>query len=165
MEQAGCTILPLARGKGSSSSNSNSSSSSSNTISRNNNNSKKRTKHNNDTLSKHSSMKLKDEDVFKIKLALSSLTTSVILCPMVANLYTQSVDDNETWMYFKRGVPGIILHHDSYRIVTTAQLFLADPESGFAIWTENLLETSQYEATQKNFHTFKIGAVSWLKHK
>jgi len=101
-------------------------------------------------------IKIKDQEIFKIKLALSSLTNSVILCPMVANLYTQSPTDDETWTYFKRGVPGIILNHNIERVVTSVQLCLADPDSGFAIWRETLQNSSEYKATQKNFHTFKM---------
>lgn len=101
-------------------------------------------------------VRIKDQELFKIKLALSSLTNSVILCPMVANLYTQSPTDDETWTYFKRGVPGIILNHNAERVVISVQLCLADPDSGFAIWRETLLISSEYKATQKNFHTFKM---------
>lgn len=103
-------------------------------------------------------IRIKDQELFKIKLALSSLTNSVILCPMVANLYTQSPTDDETWTYFKRGVPGIILNHNMERTVTSVQLCLADPDSGFAIWRETLFISSDYKATQKNFHTFKMAS-------
>ena len=108
------------------------------------------------TLPRKNDVRIKDQELFKIKLALSSLTNSVVLCPMVANLYTQSPTDDETWTYFKRGVPGIILNHDIDRTVIAVQLCLADPDTGFAIWREALLNTSDYKATQKNFHTFKM---------
>lgn len=100
--------------------------------------------------------RVKDKELFKIKLALSSLTNSVLICPVVATLYTQSTADNETWNCCKRGAPGLILSHNTDREVISCHLCIADPESGFALWREKLLPASEYKATQKNFHTFKL---------
>lgn len=100
--------------------------------------------------------RIKDEEIFKIKLALSSLTNTVVVCPMIATLYTQSPSDDETWSCFKRGVPGLILSHDGNREVTCVQICIADAHSGFALWRETLLESSNYKSTQGNFHTFKL---------
>ena len=100
--------------------------------------------------------KVKDNELFKIKLVLSSLANTIVLCPMVADLYTKSSTDNETWTYYKSGVPGIILNSDIDRVVISVQLCLADRDSGFATWRETLLNTSDYKATQNNFHTFKM---------
>ena len=101
-------------------------------------------------------VKVKDKELFKIKLALSSLTNSVVICPVIATLYTQSTADNETWNCCKRGAPGLILTCNSDREVVSCQLCIADPDSGFAIWRESLLSISEYKASQKNFHTFKL---------
>jgi WH1 domain. len=101
-------------------------------------------------------VKVKDKELFKIKLALSSLTNSVVICPVVATLYTLSTSDNETWNCCKRGAPGLILTHNSDREIICCQLCIADPESGFALWRENLMISSDYKASQKNFHTFNL---------
>ena len=112
--------------------------------------------------------RIKDTDIFKIKLCLSSLTNTVILCPMVSWLYTQTSADQETWTFLKRGVPGLVLIHDMQRRVSAAQICLADPNTGFAVWRENLHKTSNYRASQKNFHTFQMfsggaGAMAGIK--
>lgn len=101
-------------------------------------------------------VKLKDQELFKIKLALSSLTNTIVICPVIATLYTQSTTDNETWNCCKRGAPGLILTRNSAREVISCQLCIADPDSGFAIWRETLLLISEYKSSQKNFHTFKL---------
>nr|XP_012556946.1 uncharacterized protein LOC105844645 [Hydra vulgaris] len=100
--------------------------------------------------------RLKDNELFKIKLALSSLTNTVIICPTVATLYTQALNDDETWSYLRKGVPGVILIHNKNKEVTSTELCLADPASGFAVWREILNENSEYRAVQKNFHSFKL---------
>jgi len=102
------------------------------------------------------SVKLKDKELFKIKLALSSLTNSVIISPVIATLYTQSTKDDETWNCCKRGAPGLIVSHNSDREVVNCQLCIADTDSGFAIWRESILPKSEYKASQKNFHTFNL---------
>ena len=78
--------------------------------------------------------KITGEEIFKIKLALSSLCNTVVLCPMRVNVYTKSSMDNETWTYYKSGVPGIILNSDIDRVIISVQLCLADRDSGFATW-------------------------------
>ena len=107
-------------------------------------------------------VRVSDEQIFKIKLSLSSLSTSVILCPMLTSLYTKTTSrDDDTWIYLKKGVPGIILNHGTTSNKTTTtghfsvELGLADPTTGFLLWKESVCVTSQYRSSQKNFHTFK----------
>lgn len=114
------------------------------------------TKNNNNNTSAGAVVRLQDKELFKIKLALSSLTNSVVICPVIATLYTQSTTDNETWNCCKRGAPGLIVTHNSDREVVNCQLCIADPDSGFATWREVLISISEYKASQKNFHTFKL---------
>ena len=109
-----------------------------------------------------STVRVSDEQIFKIKLSLSSLSTSVILCPMLTSLYTKTTSrDDDTWIYLKKGVPGIILNHGTTSNKTTTtghfsvELGLADPTTGFLLWKESVCVTSQYRSSQKNFHTFK----------
>jgi len=101
-------------------------------------------------------MRVNETDMFKIKLSLSSLTNTVILCPVLSSLYTQnSLIDDETWTFLKQGVPGLILVHEDNEVIAT-QICLADPQTGFAIWRENLIDDSCYKSTQRNFHSFKL---------
>lgn len=100
--------------------------------------------------------RLKDTEIFKIKLSLSSLTNTVVLCPVISSLYTQSISDKETWTFLKRGVPGMILIHNGGSEIASVQICLADPDTGFALWREELFLRSDYKASQRNFHTFKI---------
>lgn len=109
------------------------------------------------TLSKRNEVtSLNCDEIFKIKLALSSLSNSVIMCPMIAHVYIKPATEDDTWTHFKRGVPVAVLHHDIDRIITSVQFCLADPYSGFAIWRESLSDLSKYKATQNNFHTFEL---------
>lgn len=103
-----------------------------------------------------STVRVKDNELFKIKLALTSLTNTVVVCPYIATLYTQSPTDIETWTCFKRGAPGLIVSHNVDKEVTGCQICIADPDSGFAIWRETLCENSDYKASQRNFHTFNL---------
>ena len=107
---------------------------------------------------------IEDHQIFKIKLALSSLSNSVIVCPMMVNMYTMSTqDDDETWTHFKKGVPVVIMNKSIVdNIITSVNICLADPHSGFALWKEALQPTSKYKATQKNFHTFHIASSDLL---
>ena len=107
---------------------------------------------------------VRDQQLFKIKLALSSLSNSVIVCPMIVNLYTMSSsDDDETWSHFKKGVPVLIMNRNLMdNTVSSLDICLADPHTGFALWKEALLPTSEYKATQKNFHTFRMASNDLL---
>ena len=40
--------------------------------------------------------------------------------------------------------------------VTSVNICLADPHSGFVLWKDTLDRTSDYKATQNNFHTFRM---------
>jgi len=101
-------------------------------------------------------IRITDHQMMKIKLGLSSLTNSVVVCPMVATLYTQPANDAETWSYCKRGVPGIICIFDLDKEIIAAQIVIADPDSGFALWRDALTQSSNYKASQRNFHTFQL---------
>lgn len=110
----------------------------------------------NEVKSATENIRITDLQLMKIKLGLSSLTNTVIVSPMIATLYAQSSTDLETWSYLKRGVPGVVMIFDSDKELVAAQLVIADPDSGFAIWRDSLTVNSNYKATQRNFHTFKI---------
>ena len=103
--------------------------------------------------------RLEEHEIFKIKLSLSSLTNSVIVCPLIAKLYLWKPADSETWTYCKTGVPVLVLIHgdekDSMK-VTALQLCLVDRPTGFTTWREFLSEDSDYKMSQKNFHTLKL---------
>lgn len=103
-----------------------------------------------------SNVRVKDHELFKIKLALSSLTNTVVVCPYIATLYTQSPSDIETWTCCKRGAPGLIVSHNEEKEIIGCQICITDPDSGFAVWRETLFENSGYKASQKNFHTFNL---------
>ena len=97
-----------------------------------------------------------NEEIFKIKLSLSSLKNSVIVCPTTAILYTQSPTDTETWMYLTKGVPVLILKKSMTGCLVSVQLGFSSRESGFLIWKDELTKSSEYTAVQENFHTFKL---------
>ena len=101
-----------------------------------------------------------DTEIFKIKLSFSSLTNRVIVCPIVANLYSWKPTDIETWNYFKTGVPVLVIVHDgqSKGKNTQMQLCIVDRSNGFATWRENITEGSEYKMTQRNFHTLKLSS-------
>ena len=101
---------------------------------------------------------LHDTEIFKIKLSFSSLTNSVVVCPVVATLYSWKPSDTETWNYFKIGVPVLVIVHDSqdHSKNVQMQLCIVDRQNGFATWRENITERSEYKMTQRNFHTLKL---------
>lgn len=101
-------------------------------------------------------VRVKDQELFKIKLALSSLTNTVIICPFIATLYTQSPSDVETWTCCNKGAPGLIISYNAEKEINGCQICIADPESGFALWRETLYHNSSYKANQRNFHTFNL---------
>ena len=96
------------------------------------------------------------EELFKIKLSLSSLRNSVVICPAIAVLYTPAPTDSETWIFRTKGVPVLILNQSSNGLLVSVKLGLSDHESGFLIWQEQLSPSSEYKAVQDNFHTFKM---------
>eukprot|EP00794_Sanderia_malayensis_P012663 gene12663-13963_t len=101
---------------------------------------------------------LRDSEIFKIKLSFSSLTNSVVVCPVVANLYSWKPSDTETWNYCKTGVPVLVIVHDTQmpRNIRQMQICIVDRDNGFATWRENITEESDYKMSQRNFHTIKL---------
>lgn len=102
-----------------------------------------------------------DTELFKIKLSFSSLTNRVVVCPVVANLYSWKPSDIETWNYFKTGVPVLVIVHDGQTTSgknTQMQLCIVDRKNGFATWRENITESSEYRMSQRNFHTMKLSS-------
>ena len=99
-----------------------------------------------------------DTEIFKIRLSFSSLTNRVIVCPIVANLYSWKPTDMETWNYVKTGVPVLVIVHDDQTKSrnTQMELCIVDRQNGFATWRENITEASEYKVTQRNFHTMKL---------
>lgn len=102
---------------------------------------------------------LHDTEIFKIKLSFSSLTNSVIVCPIVANLYSWKPSDTETWSYCKAGVPVLVIVHDTEMPsrIKQVQLCMVDRQNGFATWRETITKLSDYKMSQRNFHTMKLG--------
>ena len=103
---------------------------------------------------------LRDTEIFKIKLSFSSLTNRVVVCPVVANLYSWKPSDTETWNHFKTGVPVLVIVHDGQSSGKNVQmqLCIVDRQNGFATWRENITEQSDYKMSQRNFHTMKLGS-------
>ncbi len=103
-------------------------------------------------------VQLQDTEIFKIKLSFSSLTNSVVVCPVVANLYSWKPSDTETWNYCKTGVPVLVIVHDAQMSskIKQTQLCIVDRSNGFATWRENITEQSEYKMSQRNFHTIKL---------
>lgn len=101
-----------------------------------------------------------DSEIFKIKLSFSSLTNRVIVCPILANLYSWKPSDIETWSYFKTGVPVLVIVHDgqSRGKNIQMQLCIVDRKNGFATWREIITQASEYKMSQRNFHTLKLSS-------
>ena len=99
-----------------------------------------------------------ETELFKIKLSFSSLTNRVIVCPVVANLYSWKPTDMETWNYLKTGVPVLVIVYDAKNKArnTQMELCIVDRNNGFATWRENITEASEYRVAQRNFHTMKL---------
>ena len=109
-------------------------------------------------------VRLKDAEMFKIKLCLSSLTNTVVICPVLCSIYVKNdMDDvinddvtSDSWTFMKRGAPCMVLIHDLNRDVCASQICVADPDSGFAVWRESVDKKCDYKLSEKNFHTFRL---------
>lgn len=107
------------------------------------------------TLPRGKAPKITKEESFKVRIALSSLWNTLKICPIMANVYTKTLTDEECWTYFKRGVPVLIINHNIDKMIVSIHFCLADPNSGFALWTEPLNSSSDYKSTGNNFHTYR----------
>jgi len=99
-----------------------------------------------------------ESELFKIKLSFSSLSNRVIVCPVVATLYSWKPTDIETWTYVKTGIPVLVIVHDVQNKSknTQMELCMVDRSNRFANWRENITEASEYKVAQRNFHTMKL---------
>lgn len=103
----------------------------------------------------HSSTRLSNQELFKVKLSLSCLSNRVTVCPVQAKLYLLK---GESWKLHKTGVAAVILNTGECgdRNPKGVKLSLVELDSGFASWNEDLSDNSQYKAQDTMFHTLVL---------
>lgn len=108
------------------------------------------------------SQKLGEKDIFKIKLSLSCLSSRVVVCNAVANLYLWQPPTVETstnsWQYVRTGIPAIVVNSgdSGSRNPKGMSIYLMDKQSGFSIWKEVITANSNYREQQGNFHVLAL---------
>lgn len=113
-----------------------------------------------------------DKDIYRIEVSLSSRKSSVIVAPTYARLFVLEehyvasngaqdpsvpVVRKEEWKLLCTGIPCVSSEKlsPSPLCPSTVKVVIAEAESGMATWDSIVDSTSEYRASQTNFHVFR----------